>query len=60
MDTTGQYFEVPLIIEHIEEEDFSTDFKCIASNDYGQEVLPTQIRQAGIVSNVICASYLLY
>ncbi|XP_073470873.1 interleukin-1 receptor type 2 isoform X1 [Aquarana catesbeiana] len=46
MDTTGQYFEVPLIIEHIEEEDFSTDFKCIASNDYGQEVLPTQIRQA--------------
>ncbi|KAM5181596.1 interleukin-1 receptor type 2-like [Mantella aurantiaca] len=42
----GQYFEVPLIFEHIEEQDFTTDFKCIASNDYGHDVLPTQIKQA--------------
>ncbi|KAM3933217.1 interleukin-1 receptor type 2-like [Leptodactylus fuscus] len=40
------YFELSLIFERIEEEDFITDFKCIAVNDYGQEVLPTQIKQA--------------
>lgn len=43
----GQYFELPLIFERIEEDDFITDFKCIAMNDYGHEVLPTQIKQAG-------------
>lgn len=42
----GQYFELPLIFERIEEDDFITDFKCIAMNDYGHEVLPTQIKQA--------------
>ncbi|XP_018409618.1 PREDICTED: interleukin-1 receptor type 2 [Nanorana parkeri] len=46
MDADGQYFEVPLIFEQIEEQDFRTDFRCIARNDHGHEVLPTQIRQA--------------
>ncbi|XP_040277898.1 interleukin-1 receptor type 2-like isoform X2 [Bufo bufo] len=45
-EADGQYFDLPLIFERIEEEDFITDFKCIASNDYGLEVLPTQIKQA--------------
>ncbi|XP_075706459.1 interleukin-1 receptor type 2-like [Rhinoderma darwinii] len=45
-EVDGQYFELSLIFERIEEDDFSTDFKCIASNDYGQEVLLTQIKQA--------------
>ncbi|XP_066448738.1 interleukin-1 receptor type 2-like [Eleutherodactylus coqui] len=45
-EADGQYFELPLIFERIAEEDFSTDFKCVALNDYGQEVLPTQIKQA--------------
>ncbi|XP_063809505.1 interleukin-1 receptor type 2-like [Pseudophryne corroboree] len=45
-ETDGQYFEVSLTFERIEEEDFTTDFKCIASNDYGQEVLPTHIKPA--------------
>ncbi|XP_056412058.1 interleukin-1 receptor type 2 [Hyla sarda] len=44
--TDGQYFELLLVFERIEEEDFITDFKCIALNDYGQEVLPAQITQA--------------
>ncbi|XP_072269825.1 interleukin-1 receptor type 2-like isoform X2 [Pyxicephalus adspersus] len=43
----GQYFELQLIFERITKEDFSTDFQCIASNEYGHEVLPTQIKQAG-------------
>uniref|UniRef100_A0A8C5MTL6 Interleukin 1 receptor type 2 n=1 Tax=Leptobrachium leishanense TaxID=445787 RepID=A0A8C5MTL6_9ANUR len=46
-ESDGIYIEVTLFFENVSEEDFSTDFKCIASNDYGTEVLPTQIRQAG-------------
>ncbi|XP_069827061.1 interleukin-1 receptor type 2 isoform X2 [Dendropsophus ebraccatus] len=41
----GQYLELPLVFERIEEEDFITDFKCIAMNNYGQDVLPAQIKQ---------------
>ncbi|XP_075056316.1 interleukin-1 receptor type 2-like isoform X2 [Mixophyes fleayi] len=48
-ETDGHYFEVPLIFERIKEEDFSTDFTCVAKNDYGQQVLPTQIKPAGIM-----------
>ncbi|KAM9321212.1 interleukin-1 receptor type 2-like [Gastrophryne carolinensis] len=43
-ETEGQYTEVSLIFERVEEEDFNTDFKCIASNEHGHEILPTQIR----------------
>ncbi|XP_073526597.1 interleukin-1 receptor type 2 [Phyllobates terribilis] len=45
-ETEGQFFERLLIFEKIEEKDFITDFKCIAMNDYGKEVLPTQIKEA--------------
>ncbi|KAM4044573.1 interleukin-1 receptor type 2-like isoform 1-T2 [Anomaloglossus baeobatrachus] len=45
-EADGQFFERLLIFEKIEEKDFITDFKCIAMNDYGQEVLPTQIKEA--------------
>ncbi|XP_073446552.1 interleukin-1 receptor type 2 [Dendrobates tinctorius] len=45
-ETEGQFFERQLIFEKIEEKDFITDFKCIAMNDYGKEVLPTQIKEA--------------
>ncbi|KAM4795936.1 interleukin-1 receptor type 2-like [Rhinophrynus dorsalis] len=45
-ESDGQYIEVSLIFEKVMEEDFTTDFKCIASNDYGFEVLPTQLREA--------------
>ncbi|XP_071991963.1 interleukin-1 receptor type 2 [Engystomops pustulosus] len=45
-EVEGQYFELPLIFERIEEEDFITDFQCIAANEYGQEILPAQIKQA--------------
>ncbi|XP_069613694.1 interleukin-1 receptor type 2 [Ranitomeya imitator] len=45
-ETKGQFFERLLIFEKIEEKDFITDFKCIAMNNYGQEVLPTQIKEA--------------
>ncbi|XP_063314497.1 interleukin-1 receptor type 2 [Pelobates fuscus] len=42
----GFYIEVPLVFEEVKDADFSTDFKCIGSNDYGTQVLPTHIRQA--------------
>ncbi|XP_075446521.1 interleukin-1 receptor type 2 isoform X1 [Ascaphus truei] len=45
-ENDDRYIEVPLIFEIVKEEDFSTDFKCIASNEYGFQVLPTQIREA--------------
>ncbi|XP_053560860.1 interleukin-1 receptor type 2 [Bombina bombina] len=40
------FIEVPLIFEKVIEEDFTTDFKCIARNDNGFQVLPTQIKEA--------------
>ncbi|XP_068121393.1 interleukin-1 receptor type 2-like isoform X2 [Hyperolius riggenbachi] len=49
IDTDGQYVQLSLIFERITEEDFTTNFKCIATNDHGLDVLPTQIRQAGRV-----------
>ncbi|XP_041438303.1 interleukin-1 receptor type 2 isoform X2 [Xenopus laevis] len=45
-ESDGHYIEVSLIFENVKEEDFNTEFKCIASNDYGSQVLPTQIQRA--------------
>nr|XP_033805381.1 interleukin-1 receptor type 2-like isoform X2 [Geotrypetes seraphini] len=40
------YIVVQLIFVETREEDFKTDFKCIAKNEYGSQVLPTQLRKA--------------
>ncbi|KAM8977438.1 interleukin-1 receptor type 2 [Pelodytes ibericus] len=45
-EADGHYIEVPLIFQEIKDEDFSTNFKCVARNDYGIQVLPTQIKPA--------------
>ncbi|KAE8625473.1 hypothetical protein XENTR_v10006282 [Xenopus tropicalis] len=45
-ESDGHYIDVSLIFENVKEEDFNTEFKCIASNDYGSQVLPTHIRRA--------------
>ncbi|XP_053311085.1 interleukin-1 receptor type 2-like [Spea bombifrons] len=45
-EADGHYIELPLIFKVVKEEDFSTNFMCVASNDYGKEVLPTSIREA--------------
>ncbi|NXC43825.1 IL1R2 protein, partial [Penelope pileata] len=39
------FIEVPLIFESVEEVDFYTDFKCLAQNGYGSQVLPTRVKQ---------------
>ncbi|KAG8451846.1 hypothetical protein GDO86_003874, partial [Hymenochirus boettgeri] len=45
-ESDGHYIEVSLIFENVKEEDFNTEYKCIARNDYGSQVLPTQIKRA--------------
>lgn len=44
------YIEVPLIFEYIKEEDFNTDFKCVATNTRGLQVHMTQVKQEGTVT----------
>ncbi|XP_005013465.3 interleukin-1 receptor type 2 isoform X3 [Anas platyrhynchos] len=42
------FIEVPLIFESVEEVDFYTDFKCLAQNRYGSQVLPTRVKQEAV------------
>ncbi|NXI62835.1 IL1R2 protein, partial [Anseranas semipalmata] len=42
------FIEVPLIFESVEEVDFYTDFKCLARNRYGSQVLPTRVKQEAV------------
>ncbi|NXL84328.1 IL1R2 protein, partial [Alectura lathami] len=42
------FIEVPLIFESVEEVDFYTDFKCLAQNTYGSQVLPTRVKQEDV------------
>ncbi|NXJ09293.1 IL1R2 protein, partial [Odontophorus gujanensis] len=42
------FIEVPLIFESVEELDFYTDFKCLAQNRYGSQVLPTRVKQEAV------------
>ncbi|XP_048350060.1 interleukin-1 receptor type 2 [Sphaerodactylus townsendi] len=38
------YIEVPLIFEIVKEEDFNTDFKCMATNTRGHQMHMTQVK----------------
>ncbi|NXC94501.1 IL1R2 protein, partial [Certhia familiaris] len=42
------FIEVPLIFDSIEEEDFYTDFTCLAQNRYGYQLLPTRVKQEAV------------
>lgn len=42
------FIEVPLIFDSVEEEDFYTDFTCLAQNGYGYQVLPTRVKQEAV------------
>ncbi|NXQ29112.1 IL1R2 protein, partial [Alaudala cheleensis] len=42
------FIEVPLIFDSVEEEDFYTDFTCLAQNTYGYQVLPTRVKQEAV------------
>ncbi|XP_042723503.1 interleukin-1 receptor type 2-like [Lagopus leucura] len=42
------FIEVPLIFKSVEEVDFYTDFKCLAQNRYGSQVLPTRVKQEAV------------
>ncbi|NWS31653.1 IL1R2 protein, partial [Polioptila caerulea] len=42
------FIEVPLIFDSVEEEDFYTDFTCLAQNRYGYQVLPTRVKQEAV------------
>ncbi|XP_078512269.1 interleukin-1 receptor type 2 isoform X1 [Lissotriton helveticus] len=45
-ENDGNYIEVQLVFDEVKEEDFNTDFTCIANNDYGIHMLPAQLRPA--------------
>ncbi|NXA46810.1 IL1R2 protein, partial [Nothocercus julius] len=42
------FIEVPLIFNSVKEVDFYTDFKCLARNIYGYQVLPTRVKQEAV------------
>ncbi|XP_025922306.1 interleukin-1 receptor type 2-like isoform X2 [Apteryx rowi] len=42
------FIEVPLIFDSVKEVDFYTDFKCLARNGYGYQVLPTRVKQEAV------------
>ncbi|NWS03773.1 IL1R2 protein, partial [Motacilla alba] len=42
------FIEVPLIFDSVEEEDFYTDFTCLAQNRYGYQELPTRVKQEAV------------
>ncbi|XP_010213864.1 PREDICTED: interleukin-1 receptor type 2 [Tinamus guttatus] len=42
------FIEVPLIFNSVKEVDFYTDFKCLAWNIYGYQVLPTRVKQEAV------------
>ncbi|KAM4701414.1 interleukin-1 receptor type 2-like [Discoglossus pictus] len=42
----ANYIEIPLNFEKVMEDDFMTEFKCIAKNEHGTQILPTQIRNS--------------
>lgn len=42
------FIEVPLIFDPVREVDFYTDFKCLAQNSVGYQVLPTRVKEEGI------------
>ncbi|XP_025958950.1 interleukin-1 receptor type 2 [Dromaius novaehollandiae] len=42
------FIEVPLIFDSVKEVDFYTDFKCLAWNRYGHQVLPTRVKQEAV------------
>uniref|UniRef100_A0A8C4XS52 Interleukin-1 receptor type 2 n=1 Tax=Falco tinnunculus TaxID=100819 RepID=A0A8C4XS52_FALTI len=42
------FIEVPLIFDPVKEEDFYTDFTCLAQNTYGYQVLPTRVKQEAV------------
>ncbi|XP_069492832.1 interleukin-1 receptor type 2 [Ambystoma mexicanum] len=46
IENDANYVEVQLVFDEVREEDFITDFKCYATNDYGSHVFPTQLRPA--------------
>ncbi|XP_044290011.1 interleukin-1 receptor type 2 isoform X2 [Varanus komodoensis] len=39
------YIEVPLIFDPVKEEDFNTDFTCVAQNSRGHQIHATQVKQ---------------
>ncbi|KAL8190111.1 UNVERIFIED_CONTAM: hypothetical protein K2H54_040607 [Gekko kuhli] len=45
VENDDTYIEVPLIFDHIAEEDFNTDFKCVATNTRGLQVHKTQVKR---------------
>lgn len=42
------FIEVPLIFNSVEEEDFYTNFTCLAQNRYGYQELPTRVKQEAV------------
>ncbi|NWJ11245.1 IL1R2 protein, partial [Crypturellus undulatus] len=42
------FIEVPLIFNSVKEVHFYTDFKCVAWNIYGYQVLPTRVKQEAV------------
>lgn len=54
------FIEVPLIFESVEEVDFYTDFKCLAQNRYGSQVLPTRVKQEGNELNCLSGGQTFY
>ncbi|XP_006031569.1 interleukin-1 receptor type 2 isoform X2 [Alligator sinensis] len=42
------FIEVPLIFDPVREVDFYTDFKCLAQNSVGYQVLPTRVKEEAI------------
>ncbi|XP_077199668.1 interleukin-1 receptor type 2 isoform X2 [Paroedura picta] len=45
VENDNTYVEVPLIFYYIQEEDFNTDFKCVATNTRGHQVITTQVKR---------------
>ncbi|XP_054830344.1 interleukin-1 receptor type 2-like [Eublepharis macularius] len=48
VENNETFIEVPLIFDSVKEEDFNTDFKCVAENTRGHQVHTTQVKQEEI------------
>ncbi|KAJ7319717.1 hypothetical protein JRQ81_019228, partial [Phrynocephalus forsythii] len=44
LENNDNYIEVPLIFDPVKEEDFSTDFTCVAWNGLGRQAQATQVK----------------
>ncbi|XP_062983742.1 interleukin-1 receptor type 2 [Elgaria multicarinata webbii] len=45
VENDDSYVEVPLVFDPVKEEDFNTDFTCVAQNSRGHQVHATQVKQ---------------